>query len=396
MNALAENSEYERIKGPYKAEGLTSALINATPFIYRNPAEIPKREWLYGFHLLRKFIAILAAAGGVGKSALSIAEALAMASNKALLHDAPATGELRVWIINLEDPLEETERRIAAAMQAHGIEPHEIAGRLFVDSGRTQPLCIATTGKDGTIVSEPLVDAIVDEILAKRIDVLIVDPFVSSHAVPENDNGAIDAVAKAWCRVAERANCAVELIHHIRKSGSEEVTAESSRGAGALVAASRTTRVLQRMTKDEATKAGVENNRSHFRVTRDKANLSPPAENSSWFCLESVDLPNGDSVGVVKAWRWPDPFADITAADLLAVQKAIDGKSYRANVQAKEWIGHAVADILGMDSSDPAAKSKIKALVKAWIETGALRETEAEDKSRHMRPVVVVGNWAIA
>ena len=37
-------------------------------------------------------------------------------------------------------------------------------------------------------------------------DVLIIDPFVSSHEVPENDNGAMDRIVKEWGRVAQRGN----------------------------------------------------------------------------------------------------------------------------------------------------------------------------------------------
>ena len=66
------------------------------------------------------------------------------------------------------------------------------------------------------------------------------------------------------------------------------------------------------MTKDEATKAGVDNHRLYFKTFNDKANLQPPADKSDWFRLISIDLGNGplggvgDSVGVVTRWEWPD------------------------------------------------------------------------------------------
>ena len=50
------------------------------------------------------------------------------------------------------------------------------------------------------------------------IDAVIVDPFVSCHRVPENDNGGMDVVAKAWARIARDANCAVELVHHVQEA----------------------------------------------------------------------------------------------------------------------------------------------------------------------------------
>jgi hypothetical protein len=56
--------------------------LKATPFVWRDEADIPPRQWLYGKHLLRKFVSVDVAAGGIGKSSVKIGEALAMASNR--------------------------------------------------------------------------------------------------------------------------------------------------------------------------------------------------------------------------------------------------------------------------------------------------------------------------
>ena len=55
--------------------------IIATPFTWRAEEEIPRRMWLYGKHLLRRFVSVDVAAGGTGKSSVKIGEALAMASS---------------------------------------------------------------------------------------------------------------------------------------------------------------------------------------------------------------------------------------------------------------------------------------------------------------------------
>src|SRR3546814_2606501 len=68
--------------------------------------------------------------------------------------------------------------------------------------------------------------ALVDEMKDRGIDHLDVDPFVSSHSVEENDNGAIDAVAKEWVSIAQQTRAAVSLTHHVRKPRSEEHTSE--------------------------------------------------------------------------------------------------------------------------------------------------------------------------
>jgi hypothetical protein len=50
---------------------------------------------------------------------------------------------------------------------------------------------------------------LVEEICARGIDALVIDPFVSSHSVGENDNVSIDRVIKeGWVPVAWPNNLA--------------------------------------------------------------------------------------------------------------------------------------------------------------------------------------------
>lgn len=58
-----------------------------TEFSWRDPSTIPPRPWLYGQHLIRKQVSVTVAPGGVGKSSLTICEALAMVSGRELLGD---------------------------------------------------------------------------------------------------------------------------------------------------------------------------------------------------------------------------------------------------------------------------------------------------------------------
>jgi len=155
--------------------------IKATPFVWREEAKIPPRRWLYGKHLLRKFVSVDVAAGGIGKSSVKIGEALAMAADKPLygreIHDGP----LAVWLYNLEDPAEETERRLHATAKWFKIAPADVEDRLYVDSGRDQRCVIAYETPHGATIAMPVVEQIKKQILERMIDVLIIDPFVSSH-----------------------------------------------------------------------------------------------------------------------------------------------------------------------------------------------------------------------
>jgi hypothetical protein len=129
--------------------------LRATAFVWRDEADIPARQWLYGKHLLRKFVSVDVAAGGIGKSSVKIGEALAMASNRSLYGKQVHDGPLTVWFYNLEDPAEETERRLHATAKWFKLAPDDVGDRLYVDSGRDQRCVIAYESPHGATIAAP-------------------------------------------------------------------------------------------------------------------------------------------------------------------------------------------------------------------------------------------------
>ena len=377
----------------------TAAAVRASPFKWIEPAAIPRRQWLYGGHFIRKFISETVAPGAYGKSTLEMTEALAIVTGRPLLGVIPDE-RANVWIWNGEDPSEELQRRIVAAALHYEIDPTEIEGRLFVDTGRETKIIIAEQTKVGAVVARPVVDAVIATIKANAIGLMIVDPFVASHHVVENDNPAIELVAATWAEIADVTGCAIELVHHARKTGGAEITVDDGRGGSALLAKVRSARTLNGMTDDEAARAGVENRRSYFRVQNGKANLSPAPDKADWYRLESFDLGNGgdgqpsDSVAVVTRWAWPNAFDGVTVSDLRAVQAAIAAGRWRESPQAKDWAGHAVASVMKLDAANKAHKAKIVGLLKTWISTGMLIVVEGEDDKRMPRKFIEVGTPA--
>ena len=366
--------------------------IVATPFAWRDEREIPRRMWLYGKHLLRRFVSVDVAAGGTGKSSVKIGEALAMVTNRNLYGFEVQDGPLTVWLYNLEDPAEEIERRIHATAKWFHIKPEDIGARLYVDSGRDQRCVIATETEYGARIAQPVYDAIKQQIEERGIDVLTIDPFVSSHEVPENDNPAIDRVAKAWGRLADECNCSINLVHHVRKGNGAEANADSARGAKALVDAARSVQVFNRMSPDEAALAGVpEDQRGfYFRVQNDKANLAPP-EKAAWYRMNNVSLDNGDQVGVACPWKWPELFEGISTAHLIAAQKAVELGEWRADPRSPQWVGIAIARVLDVDPE--TARKRISKVLSEWVANGAFEIVEKEDEQRRPRKFVVVGKW---
>lgn len=375
-------------------------LIDLQPFrLPDDLAALPRREWVYAGHYIRRFVSTTLAPSGVGKSSLALVEAVAMASGRPLLGVSPVGGPKRVWVHNGEDPLDELRRRLAAIMLHYGVSQEDIGDRLFVTSGRDTEIILATETRDGVKISEPVETEITLKLFKGSIDVLILDPFVSSHRVTENDNGAIDFVTKRWARIADRAGCSIELIHHVRKLNGAEITVEDGRGAVALLATSRSARALARMTKVEALKLGIgEMRRRLFRFADGKNNLAPPADaDTRWLELASVDLPNGDAVGVVDVFSGPvvaDADDDEKRAAALA---AIAQGDWRRDVRAGDaWAGAAIGRVYGMDPDDPTDRGALRTMVAEWIKRGWLREDVRTDKHRRTRAFVIPGLAPIA
>jgi hypothetical protein len=365
-----------------------------------NALALPRRQWVYGTTYIRKYVSVTASAGGIGKTSLATVEGLAIATGKALLGEV-VKEQANVWIVNLEDPLEEMQLRLAAAMQHYGITHAQIAGKLFMDAEDTMQMVLAAEGRDGLIQNDALLDYMAKRINALGIGVLIIDPFVSTHLVNENSNASIQAVVAMFRKLARLTGAAIHIIHHVRKGNGEDATIDSVRGAGSLIGAARAARVINKVSEDDAIKLGVDEKeaRGIMRVDDGKANLAPPAEKAAYRRMIGVQLANDEWVGVATEFKLPDLFEGITAKMTRAVQDIVAGAEeketpLRENMQAKQWVGHAVGHVLGLDSTDSGQKKKLASIIKTWIKTDVLRVEQMPDKRNGREaPCVIVGEW---
>ncbi|CDI08775.1 bifunctional DNA primase/polymerase [Agrobacterium pusense] len=375
--------------------------ITATAFKWIDPKTLPRREFAYGSHFIRKYVSVTVSPGGLGKTSSSIAEALAMVSGRALLGTKPPK-RLRTWIFNAEDPRDEMERRIMAACIHYKLKPADLEGHLFLDSGREQELCVAIEDKKaGVRIQQPIVEAVVEQIERNGIDVMIVDPFVSTHGVNENDNGAIDKVAKLWAQIADYTNCSIDIVHHLRKVADREATVEDARGAVSLIGAARSVRVLNRMSEEQAGEAGIDkaDRFGYFYTTYGKSNLTPLSHKAEWRHLVSTPLGNGtglaqpqDFAPVVTEWQWPsaaEVAGELTEDQRASILAAVSASDYKKSPKAKNWVGGAVAYAVGLDLDDNVQRKRAASLVGALMREGALVEREERDPVRRELAVFV-------
>jgi AAA domain len=298
-----------------------SATATATPHVWRDPASILPRDFLYGDCIIRRYVSAVISMGGVGKTSEMQVEVAAMVTGRDLLGVKPKR-PLRVWYINLEDGQDEIDRRLGAIFKHYEIAEDDLAGHLFTDSGREKNFVIADDDRAGLEFHEDVIAEISANIRKNAIDLVVVDPFVLCARFPENDNNKMAQIIEAWAQIAQQCDCAVVLVHHVRKgsSGQGSYTVEDARGAGAIINSCRSVRILNSMTKEEGKQAVVERHRSYFRIDSGKTNVALPPDVSEWRRIISVDLDNAsgdcpaDRIGVVTLWKWPDPMEDLTVA----------------------------------------------------------------------------------
>jgi RecA-family ATPase len=363
-------------------------------------ASIEPRRWIYGNHYLRSFVSVLASAGGIGKTSLQIVEALAIVTGRPLLGEE-VKERTNVWIVNLEDPLEEIQRRVIAAMQHYKITPDEVRGRLFVNAGRDFSLKFGIQTRDGVLPNTKLVEYLCKQIPQKQIGCVFIDPFVGAHSINENDNMAVNAIVAEIRRVADETKCAIGLVHHIRKGNGEDASIDSVRGAGSLIGAARAARVVNRMSPDDAARLGIDETeaRSIFRVDDGKANLAPPAAAAVYRKMHGVQIENGEWIGVTIDFKLPDAFDGIGAKDAKRIQQIVaeahsNGEPLKESSQSPNWVGVAVANMLDIDISDKKGRSKVGAIVRTWLRTNVLTTEKVFDKKKGREmPVIVVGEW---
>ena len=94
---------------------------------------------------------------------------------------------------------------------------------------------------------------------------------------------------------------------------------------------------------------------------------------------------------MVTPWQWPDAFAGVTAADLIAAQQPVAAGRWRENVQARDWVGKPIAKALGLDLEKRADKAKVKQLLRVWIAQGAFIVVTGKDEKGNERSYVEVG-----
>jgi AAA domain len=358
-----------------------------------DPGRLTPRGWLVGNQFCRQFLSSLFATGGVGKSALRMAQFIAAATKRQI------TGQhiflrCRVLLLSFEDDNTELQRRIAACLIHHGIERSELKGWLFFASPKNIKLAEMRGGSRQIGQLEKLLR---DTIGRRKPDILGLDPFVKLHALEENDNGAMDFVCDLLTKLAIEYDLAVDVPHHTRKGLLVAGDADTGRGGSSIKDAGRLVYTLTVMSPDEGKALGIsETDRSDYvRLDPAKVNIVRRSQRATWFRLVSVRLgngtidadgnpgglyPNGDEVQTVEPWSPPDTWADLSTVVLNTVLTAIDaglpnGQRYFDAPKVGDRAAWAVVQRHCSNKTEPQCRE----IIRTWVKNGVLFKEQYDD-----------------
>jgi hypothetical protein len=73
--------------------------------------------------------------------------------------------------------------------------------------------------------------------------------------------------------------------------------------------------------------------------------------------------------------------------------------AYRADSRAADWIGYAVAEVLGINvirgaDNDPKDLARLKQVLATWFKNKVFKTVEREDSQRRTREFVAPGSWS--
>src|SRR5262249_5136148 len=132
--------------------------IRLLPYDAPDRATIPRRDWLYGYHYMRRIVSATIGPGGIGKSSLGLVEAVSMAIGRDLRGEETLARLWRVGQHTGEDPREQTTRRIAAVCIKYELQEQEVRKNLFITCGLDMPIKVARGATevrlDKTLVTE--------------------------------------------------------------------------------------------------------------------------------------------------------------------------------------------------------------------------------------------------
>lgn len=291
-------NEFDKVDLPGERDakaGTNLTWLDPNPIRSIPVTAVHKRDWIIDRMLCRGFVTGLVSPGGVGKTTFTLLHQQAAAEGDGSLIGRTIRKKASFWFWCQEDDMQELTRRIVALRTHHQRAAPE---GLFVNSGVDTPLTLAKRSPGGALKPhKEIVDAIVDRIREKKIDVFAFDPLVEFHEGDENNNVEMKTVWATARDIAVRGNCAVLVVTHTRKpqeasSDGYVGNTDMMRGASSQTGVLRLSFTLYTMSTQQAEDYGVaeEDRHRYVRLDEGKTNLTLNTGEPLWFKRVSVPV----------------------------------------------------------------------------------------------------------
>lgn len=266
--------------------------------------QIPLRRWLMEGLLMDGQVTLLVARGGTGKSLFALQAAIAVATGGEFAYWRAAEPR-SVLVLNAEDDRHETQRRIAAACEAMGVDRESIAARLFCLDTSSLVLLEKENDKPKRTELYGQLQAIIKD---NNVGLVVVDPLIETHVgLDENSNTEMKEVVVALRDLARFNGIPVLAVHHTRKNAGAG-DQDGARGGSSVVNAVRIAITMTPAPKDSPPDDGRDPEWwRYIQLQTAKSNYSEKG-GELWLRLETIEIGNaGDPVGdrcpALVAWE---------------------------------------------------------------------------------------------
>ena len=347
------------------------------------PAQLPPRPWMIDRLLMLHENTLLLAPGSVGKSSLL----LAVAAHLALgldFNGYKTRVQCKSVVYNGEDDVNEQTRRLLAICLAYKLDFDVVRSRVMLLSSDHIDLKLVAAQGHVPYRNDAMYRQLIEVLSDPDVGMFGADPLIDMHAVDEGNNVHMNFVMQTFKHAAKEGNVANLIAHHTSKGGGQKQedrvgNMDIARGASGIVYKSRIAYTLMNATQQDCEEYGMQDAERGLWVRLDdaKMNLALASNKASWFKRETVQLTNGDAVGVLRPAVMTKGTGQIRIrlADILM-------DTMTANGQATMTISQAVAVV---KTNEPLYANKTDADVKKRLEGLFATAVEVKGRTLHAR-----------
>jgi hypothetical protein len=242
----------------------------------------PAPDYLFRDMILRNTVGQMNGVGGVSKSSLANLQAFSGATGRHIGPFKPPR-PFRVFILNVEDPLEEQWRRFHSIGEVYGPSRDEmelLKQNLFVYPGRGRigPLMEL---RDGNAVTTAFYDWLAESVKNVKPDFCILDTKSRLCGLPENSNENQSEFIRRLEALSElHGGITFQVVHHNRKA-QDNLDSTASRGGQAQIDNSRFAIAVASLDEKDVKQFGIEEPHRYFKASLSKGNYT--AMGSVWY-----------------------------------------------------------------------------------------------------------------